>query len=82
MDVRTGCTTRARVQQKLTQNKQVYSVKVGILYRKITCFFVLTVLKYPLNMSFDSFDDYSDEVQKKSEPKRGKVTTYNSALAP
>jgi hypothetical protein len=26
MDVRTGCTTRARVQQKLTQNKQVYSV--------------------------------------------------------
>jgi hypothetical protein len=26
MDVCTGCTTRARVQQKLTQNKQVYSV--------------------------------------------------------
>jgi hypothetical protein len=29
MDVRTGCTTRAQVQQKLTQNKQVYSVRLA-----------------------------------------------------
>jgi hypothetical protein len=36
MDVRSGCTTQARVQQKLTQNKQVYSVRAvaRLKYRK------------------------------------------------
>jgi hypothetical protein len=35
MDVRAGCTTRALVQQKLTQNKQVYSVRKMYHFKKI-----------------------------------------------
>jgi hypothetical protein len=40
------------------------------------------VLKYALNMSSDSFEDYLDEVQKRSDPKRGKMTIYDSAISP
>jgi hypothetical protein len=46
MDVCTGCTTRARVQQKLTQNKQVYSVNLKSMNILFTRLIAREVLAY------------------------------------
>jgi hypothetical protein len=55
MDVRTGCTTRARVQQKLTQNKQVQDSRspseVGFRHSPFPSHFPIKLKKLPIKGS-------------------------------